>query len=130
MLSEISNIVQHDGEPVRRWFSCPILDLTLWQNPSSKITRFQISYDKDTQEKLINWGENSGLSHYVVDSGEDRPGKYKSTPIMKNNEDYDIADILKQFNAVNQTIDEGLTCFITNKLSIGDTGEGGAHKKA
>ena len=82
VLREIRSIRQIEGEPHRRWFADPKMDLTIWIK-DEEILGFQLTYDKPQAEKAVTW--NAGtmqLRHTGVDNGEGRAGKFKGTPVL------------------------------------------------
>ena len=84
------------GEPPRRWFTSPDIDLFVWVDESGAPTGFQLCYDKQTREHALTWTEASGYTHMGVDGGESRPGRYKGTPILVANGAIDFHGILGQ----------------------------------
>ncbi len=82
MLREVQNVRQIGGDPSRRWFSDPGMDLIVWME-ARDIVGFQLTYDKPHAEKAVTWRAGAPeLSYTGVDDGEGRMGKYKSTPIL------------------------------------------------
>ncbi|GBC63072.1 hypothetical protein DENIS_4061 [Desulfonema ishimotonii] len=84
MLREIANVKQIEGEPRRRWFSNEYFDLIIWLDEAGDISGFQLCYNKTGDQHALTWHRASGYMHSRVDDGEDRPGKYKSSPILVN----------------------------------------------
>ena len=70
MLREIKKISQMSDEPRRRWFSDEYFDLIAWYSPDDEIIGFQLCYDKDNNERTLNWMNPSTWTHYRVDDGE------------------------------------------------------------
>jgi hypothetical protein len=97
MLKEVLNVKQIPGEPVRRWYSSPSLDMFLWYDEDKNIIQFQICYDKGPREKALTWHHQNGISHHAVDDGENQSFRMKSTPIMLNDSDYDAEKIAADF---------------------------------
>jgi hypothetical protein len=81
-LRELPDTRQVEGEPTRRWFSSPDLDLIVWVDERDAIVGFQLCYDKMRGERALTWRLGRGYDHMGVDDGEQSPGQYKSTPIL------------------------------------------------
>lgn len=99
MLEEISEIRQIEGEPRRRWFTDPILDIYVWYDEDDNVIQFQISYDKGPGEQALTWRREDGIVHHSVDDGESGIYRMKSTPVIVADTGYDptrIADLIKQ----------------------------------
>lgn len=97
MLHEISTARQISGEPKRRWFTSPNIDLFVWVNDHDAPTGFQLCYDKQHREHALTWTEASGFSHMAVDGGESRPARHKGAPILVANGVMDPRQILEDF---------------------------------
>jgi hypothetical protein len=97
MLREISTVRQVPGEPRRRWFTSPNIDLFIWVNDQDAPTGFQLCYDKQHREHALTWTEGSGFSHMAIDGGESRPARYKGAPILVANGEIDAREILEGF---------------------------------
>lgn len=94
LLRELPDARQVPGEPRRRWFNSPDLDLIVWMDDRGDPTGFQLCYDKLRSERALTWHADRGYDHAAVDDGEAAPGKHKSTPIL-------VADGLFQSNRVH-----------------------------
>jgi hypothetical protein len=81
-LRELRDTRQVEGEPKRRWFSSPDLDLIVWLDDEESLVGFQLCYDKTRGERALTWRDGRGYDHNAVDDGEQSPGQYKSTPIL------------------------------------------------
>jgi hypothetical protein len=90
MLTEIINLTKTSRELDRRWFSDPAIDLYVWYDHNKKIVEFQISYDKDTTDKILSWDTESGFTNHNVDSGNVEPNKMKPSPILTRGEQQNI----------------------------------------
>lgn len=116
MLREITPIRQNSDRVKKRWFSSSDMDLFVWFNDQVP-ARFQLSYDKPAREHAITWDIESGFSHNSVDTGEHSPGtKYKMTPILVANGEFDAASIARKFLQASQNIEESLADFIYARL--------------
>ena len=90
MLTELIHPRQIHGEPTRRWFTSPAMDLIVWHDANAKPTGFQLCYDKGSSEKAITWHEGGQLVHTAINDGEsmginmsiDTRIRYKESPIL------------------------------------------------
>lgn len=102
MLKEIRKIRQSEGEPRRRWFTAPLLDLYVWYDGDDNVVQFQICYDKGPDEQALTWKQGQGIVHHAVDDGEGGIYRMKSTPVIVADTRYDagrIAGLVKQHGA-------------------------------
>ncbi len=111
MLLELQNVRQIPGERRRRWFSSPDLDLIVWIDTDDKPAGFELCYDKKRQEKALRWSP-SGFAHMVVDDGEGRPGRHKSSPVLTGQGAFDADRIYKHFIAECRQLPEEIMNFI------------------
>lgn len=81
-LRELADTRQVAGEPRRRWFSAPDLDLIVWLDERDAPIGFQLCYDKQRFERALTWRSGRGYDHSAVDSGEAGYAAYKRTPIL------------------------------------------------
>ena len=107
---------QHQIDPNRLWFSDLDHDLFVWLDEAGQPVAFQFSYDRQRDERCIEWHRHRGYSHSRIDSGEARDGHYKMTPIMTTNEPLDAAGIAARFLSISADMDTELACFIHGKL--------------
>ena len=98
---ELINIRQIPGEKRRRWFTSVDMDLIIWFNADHNPSNFELCYNKQTHEKSLRWSA-SGIEHSAVDGGENTPGRYKSTPVLREASRFD-ADKIKSLFAVECT---------------------------
>ena len=116
MLYEIPHLRRSNRCLIKRWFTCPDMDLYIWFHDNVPI-RFQLSYNKRSREKAINWDFQRGLRHYLVDTGEEELGRYKQTPILiKQQNQGDLATTARNFLAACEHIDIGVSDFIYARL--------------
>ncbi len=116
MLREIPKVRQIEGEPHRRWFTDDHFDLVLWDDESRQIVGFQLCYDKHDGERANTWKEDSGFSLNAVDGGEDRPGRYKGSPILVDGAGFDAARVAAGFLGHSGELDSKSADFIYLKL--------------
>jgi hypothetical protein len=94
---EITNVRQIPGEPKRRWFSSRDFDLFVHCAEDGRFTGFQLCYDKPHREHAILYRDGEGFRHMVVDDGEQRPGRYKASPMLVADGVFDAARIYASF---------------------------------
>ena len=116
MLKEVTNVRQIEGEPFRRWFSDPQLDLFVWYDEQDEILRFQLCYDKGAGERALIWCRDNGFSHHGVDDGEGGIYEMKSTPILVADGVADTARIDAQFNERGQKLEHDLYEFVSTRI--------------
>ncbi len=124
MLRELENVSQHKGEPRRRWFYCQAMDLIVWVDEGGMPTGLQLSYEDSGelsgelsgQRKLLTWLKASGYSHDTLDEGEDRPFRYKMSPVAVPDGVFDHVEVLGRFMAESKEMDNDIREFVAEKL--------------
>lgn len=81
-MRELINVRQISGDPRRRWFFSADFDLIVWFNDDGTFRGFELCYDKKHVQRSLVWRQAGGFAHMAVDDGENRPGKYKQTPVL------------------------------------------------
>lgn len=109
-------VKQIPGESRRRWFEDHYFDLLVWENELGQIVEFQLCYDKLHNQRSLLWKEQIGYMHNKVDDGENRPGKYKATPILVDDGAFDFVAIAEKFNFKSKDIDPKVSTFVFNKI--------------
>lgn len=116
MLHEISHLTQSDRHQVKRWFSSRDMDLFVWSRNQIPV-RFQLCFNKRSDEHAISWNCQHQLQLYRVDSGETLPDQYKQTPLLivtckhKN-----LSVVARDFLAASRNIEAGIADFIYARL--------------
>ncbi len=121
MLREIKGIrTRESGPGRRRWFNSDAFDLVLWQEPHGGIERFQLAIRDGSTEHALTWTAADGCVFNRVDDGETRNEmtklRYKMSPILLPNGDYDCNEIAKLFEAESGQIDPAVTQFVITTL--------------
>lgn len=109
-------VEQIPGEPHKRWFEDSYFDLLVWENETGQIVEFQLYYDKLHNQRSLIWKKQAGFMHSKVDDGENKPGKYKSTPILVEDGVFDIVTIPEKFKNKSRDIDTKVSTFVYNKI--------------
>ena len=115
MLREIKSVRQIPGEPTRRWFNSEEMDLIVWQQ-NEDILGFQLCYDKTNNEKAVSWKQGLGLMHEDVNNDDVRDGPYKGTPVLTQNEFYDLEKIKTDFIKYSEMLPDEVKSFILETL--------------
>jgi hypothetical protein len=116
MLKEILDVRQVPGDARRRVFFSEDLDLTVWLDNRDGIVGFELCYDKETSERAVRWSRGKGFLHQKVDDGENRPGRYKATPILVPDGAFAAQKISQLFREKSRDIDQLIAKFIYHKL--------------
>ncbi|OGT34169.1 MAG: hypothetical protein A2W28_02550 [Gammaproteobacteria bacterium RBG_16_51_14] len=116
MLKEIKNVRQIEGEPTRRWFSDPALDLFVWYGDADDIIKFQLCYGKGANEHALTWSRSSGYSHHGVDDGEGGIYEMKCTPILVPDGAVDIENVCGLFSGLGRKIDHDIFEFVITHI--------------
>ncbi len=124
MLRELENVSQHEGEPRRRWFYSQGMDLILWQDEAGMPTGFQLSYEVSSElsgelpgnRKILTWLLGRGFTHDTLDEGEDRPFRYKMSPIAVPDGVFERDAVLARFLRDSAQIDSEAREFVAGKL--------------
>jgi len=105
MLKEIRDVRQVPGDARRRMFTSDDLDLTVWFDDRDAVLGFELCYDKQGSERAVRWSRDEGFLHQKVDDGENRPGRYKSTPILVPDGAFPAKKISRLFQKNSRDID-------------------------
>jgi len=116
MLQEVSQVRQIANENPRRWFSSSDMDLTVWIGRDGNINGFELCYDKGRDERAVRWFEDAGFLHERVDDGENRPGRFKGTPILLPDGAFPAQVIAERFRSASTHIDQTIAGFVYGKL--------------
>jgi len=116
MLREITATRQNSTDTQKRWFTDSDMDLFVWHINGEPV-RFQLGYNKQANEHAINWNSTTGFSHNSVDSGDEiTPSKYKMSPILLPDGEFDALAIAAEFLQASKNIDETISDFIYARL--------------
>lgn len=116
MLRELRDVRQIEGEHRRRWFSDAFFDLIVWVDDGGEIVGFQLCYDKESRQRALTWKAPSHYIHTGVDDGENRPGRYKGTPILVADGAFDRTTIGERFRRAATAIDPAIAELVHAKL--------------
>jgi hypothetical protein len=99
----------------RRWFTDEKMDLIVWYR-GSVVSDFQLCYDKTGDQHAVVWSDRGSLRHHRVDSGNDRPGSPKASPIMAESAEHDGGTLTADFKERAAKIDPALTALVLDKI--------------
>ena len=116
MLIEKKDVQQRPGESHRRWFSDEFFDLIVWWSETEEIILFQLSYDPDGVDGLLEWRRASGLSHFRVDTGGPLPARHARTPFLVPAPAPELGPLVDQFETVAAELDPALRDFVLSTL--------------
>jgi hypothetical protein len=125
MLHEIEAVRQIPGEPKRRWFNSPDLDLIVWQREDGEPCGFQLCYDKGRGERALTWRDGVGFEHRAVDDGESTAAKMKATPILVPDGAFPRERVLRLFAANAGQLPEAIAAYVAEKMKAGSVFETG-----
>jgi len=111
MLREITTVRQNSSDLKRRWLTDADMVLFVWFRDQAP-TGFQLSVGKASVEYSISWKHDTEFSHHCIDDGENRPGRYKMTPIMLDQTEINMCQIARDFLAASDAMDSALANFI------------------
>jgi hypothetical protein len=116
MMQEITNVRQIDGEPARKWFASDYFDLFVWFGGKDEIIGFQLCYDSQPSQRVFTWEETMHYSHNLIDDGENRPGRYKASPILVSDGIFEKEKIATRFKEESKDISKQISEFIYEKI--------------
>jgi len=121
-MKEWIKVRQIPGESKRRWFSSKDFDLIVWLSDDQSFpgdqtfTGFELCYNKLHGEHSITWNRTGGFCHMAVDDGEQRPGKFKATPILVPDGILDIKQLYLSFLDASRSLPEEIANFVLQAL--------------
>ena len=111
MLAEFQNVRQIPREGHRRWFTDNNFDLIVWYDDESRLTGFQLCYDKTGHERALTWTVAHGFQHNKIDAGE-IPGHTKMTPVIVADGEFNAGPIAELFRRESSAIDPAVSRFV------------------
>ncbi|HAD03145.1 MAG: hypothetical protein A2091_12930 [Desulfuromonadales bacterium GWD2_61_12] len=126
MLQEHANVRQIPGEPRRRWFGDDYFDLIVWLAADDAVLGFQLCYDKQGEERALNWNAAGTSSHHGIDTGEDQPMRHKATPIAVADGVFDAAGIGEMFEAAAAELPEDIRLLVRAAICDHGRNQGGS----
>ena len=115
MLSEVTNLTQHDVGTHRRWFHDEFFDLYVWENVAGELQGFQLCYAKADQQRALRWSQERGYNHEGVDSPEDKPGRAMSAIFIADGV-FDPDHIAEKFAIESASLPPRVRSFLLEKI--------------
>ena len=115
-MREHINVRQIPGERTRRWFSSKDFDLIVWHNTDHSFAGFELCYDKLSCERSIVWHPTSGFMHASIDDGEQRPGRYKSSPVHVADGIFDAKRVHRLFAQESHTLPKEIAEYVLQAI--------------
>lgn len=91
----------------------------VWCDESGNPVGFQLCYKDGNSEYALTWNSEGGLTHKIIDDGEQRPGKHKATPILAGNVPFSPKLISERFAQVSGRLPLELADFVREKMREG-----------
>jgi hypothetical protein len=115
-LKELDHTRQVPGEPRRRWFFSPDVDLIVWLDDADTLIGFQLCYEKAHGERALTWRADRGYDHSGVDDGEAHLSAYKQSPILVADGRLNRARVSEIFHEASDAVPEGIRTAIADLI--------------
>ncbi len=115
MLYEVTSVKQYKDEPMRRWFVDNYFDLIVWFR-NGGIVGFQLCYDKTDNQHALTWYDGTGYLHNRIDDGENKPGKFKSVPILVPDGRFSNNAVAEIFIKESAELEPDISAFVYQKI--------------
>lgn len=115
-MKEDIHVRQIPGDRKRRWFSSNDFDLIVWLNDNGTFAGFELCYDKTRTEHSLAWRPPAGFAHMTVDEGEHRPGRYKATPVLVPDGQFDAPRIYSAFAKESHSLPKDVAAYVLQTL--------------
>lgn len=114
-MREVTSVHQSEGESHRRWFSDDYFDLIVWEDEDG-LKVFQLAYDKKHNERVIEWREDQGLSHFRVDRAGERPARHARTGFLEPSDAEGLDEVVTRFEEAASGIDPQVALEVLTRL--------------
>jgi hypothetical protein len=111
-LREITIVEQTDPSLRRRWFENDYFDLFTWQDSTGALTKFQLCYDVELNERALVWERSVGTYHDGVDHGDGA----RQTPILVDGGKFESGTVVPRFERDSANLPPELRDFILAKM--------------
>ena len=115
---EIAEVRQDDPALKFRWFTNEnaTLDLFIWETRErQEIVRFQFYFDRQQEEKVIEWKGSRSLWYARVDYGI-AIGLGKASPVLMRQDGIDLHDAFSIFQAYARELDQRVRNFVAARF--------------
>ncbi len=117
VLREISGVRQdHDGVR-RRWLQDEYFDLFVWTDRSGALIAFQLAYDRNGDEHLLEWERNRGYLHRRVDGSRGSAMGIGGTPLLVAGNRFRKYRVMSEFDMRSPTLDAPLREAVRRRLA-------------
>lgn len=116
MLSEITAVKQDPEWAVKQWFKDEVMDLFVWRGPGRRIEKFQLSCRTGDGEYAVTWSTGAGFLRHRVDDGEQRPARYKATPILVPARSFPLDRVTDEFKGRAGRLDPEIRELVAARL--------------
>ena len=99
MLREISGVRQDRDGVRRRWLQDEYFDLFVWTDRSGELMAFQLAYDRNGDEHLLEWEHNRGYLHRRVDGSRGSAMGIGGTPLLVAGNRFRKYRVMSEFDA-------------------------------
>jgi|SRR6267142_4434103 len=114
-LREVLIVEQTDPSLKRRWFENDYFDLFTWQDFTGTLTKFQLFYDVERNERALVWSRSGGTYHDGVDHGDSGSG-HPEAPILVHGGRFDSGSVVPRFKQDSETLPPELRDFVLAKM--------------
>ena len=111
MLEALTHTRQIPGEKLRIWYTSIEMDLIVWFAEAGAPIEFELCYDKGSYEKSLRYS-NSGVVHSALDSGENKSGKHKLTPVLRESTKCNVDRLYRLFIAEAKQLPDEIKNFV------------------
>lgn len=115
-MKENIHVRQIPGDRRRRWFSSADFDLIVWLNDDGTFAGFELCYDKTRTESSLVWRPETGFANMTVDDGENRPGRYKASPVLVPGGHFDAHRIYSAFAKESHSLPKDVATYVMGVL--------------
>lgn len=105
MLREIMGVRQDHPELQRRWFQDEYFDLFVWTTPAGAVLAFQLAYEREGDEHVLDWEHSRGCVHRKVETAYDGLRGIGATPLLALGGRFPKYRVLAQFDARSAGLD-------------------------
>lgn len=121
MLREISAVRQVPGTRLKQWFTDDVLDLFVWRDAQGHIEKFQLTCKVGVEagvgrERALTWSARDGFAQHRVDDGEQRPDRYKATPILIPSAHAPLRELAGAFSERADALDPDIRELVSRRL--------------
>jgi hypothetical protein len=114
-MREVLIVEQTDPSLRRRWFENDFFDLFTWQDSTGALTKFQLYYDVERNERALVWSRSGGTYHDGVDHG-DASGGYPQAPILVADGKFDSGTVVPRFEHESTALPPEVRDFVLAKM--------------